>query len=113
MRVLWFYFTGIKAACAEKFPRELYPERGRTEFTKLRLNTRLLLIQTDDFTFSKTLGPNAVRYVGILYEPRHQKNAVRTFHRVLFSVQSVLMVFINLPVPMPGPLARRIVYFFC
>lgn len=54
--------VGSTEACADLFPQQNYSMRGRTEFTKLRLNTRLLVVDTDDFTFTKQIGPNKISY---------------------------------------------------
>ena len=61
LTLLHFLLVGSKQGCADLYPRQLYTQGGRTEYTKLRINPRLLIIDTSDFTFSKTLGPNKIR----------------------------------------------------
>ena len=54
-------FSGSKDACVQLSPAQNYSKWGDTEFSKLRLNTRNLVVNTMDFTFSRDLGPNKIR----------------------------------------------------
>ena len=57
----YFFFSGSKDACVQLSPAQNYSMWGDTAFSKLRLNTRNLVVDTMDFTFSRDLGPNKIR----------------------------------------------------
>lgn len=57
----WPSLLGSTTTCADKFPRELYAERGRTEFTRLAVDLDTLVVDTADFTFTNTSGPRQIR----------------------------------------------------
>ena len=52
---------GSSDACTDQSPFQPYSKRGDTEYSKLRINTRNLVVDTTDFTFSRHLGPNKIR----------------------------------------------------
>ncbi|XP_052803725.1 uncharacterized protein LOC128233895 isoform X2 [Mya arenaria] len=54
--------VGSDQLCADKYPREVWSERGRTEYTRISVDLGSLAINTGDFTFTNTSGPNKIRY---------------------------------------------------
>ncbi|WAR04480.1 MEG11-like protein [Mya arenaria] len=56
------YCYGSDQLCADKYPREVWSERGRTEYTRISVDLGSLAINTGDFTFTNTSGPNKIRY---------------------------------------------------
>nr|XP_022345628.1 uncharacterized protein LOC111138107 [Crassostrea virginica] len=48
--------------CTDAFPRQLNPERGRTEFSKIYFSSFPTLLVDRKSTFSSTTGPNTIGY---------------------------------------------------
>lgn len=59
----YYIFEGsssVVSACSDARPRQLNPERGRTEYKKVRLNVAQLSVSITDQRFTIQRGPNAI-----------------------------------------------------
>nr|XP_034336472.1 uncharacterized protein LOC105332975 isoform X2 [Crassostrea gigas] len=54
--------SSVVSACSDARPRQLNPERGRTEYKKVRLNVAQLSVSITDQRFTIQRGPNAIPY---------------------------------------------------
>ncbi|XP_052262670.1 A disintegrin and metalloproteinase with thrombospondin motifs 20-like [Dreissena polymorpha] len=54
--------VGSPTVYADKYPNGMATQRGRTEFSRISVMLDTLTLDTGDFTFANTTGPNTIRY---------------------------------------------------